>query len=74
MNRIALIVAVLALLFLSACRDRDVVPPDPQTAVKPAPTVLDDQFETMDKARAVEQDVLDNARKTDEAMEAAEGG
>lgn len=72
MYRIALIAAVL---LVSACRDRDDPPPDPQAvAAKPAPTVLDDQLKALDKARAVEQDVLDNARKTDEALDAAEGG
>ncbi|HET9482734.1 MAG TPA: hypothetical protein VFO79_02155 [Xanthomonadales bacterium] len=68
--------AVLAvLLALSACKPGDDPPPDPQaTAAKPAPTVLDDQLKTMEKARAVEQDVLDNAKKTDAVLDAAEGG
>ena len=68
--------AVLAvLLALSACKPGDDPPPDPQaSAAKPAPTILDDQLKTMEKARAVEQDVLDNAKKTDEVLDAAEGG
>ncbi|HVF35069.1 MAG TPA: hypothetical protein VND91_07070 [Candidatus Saccharimonadia bacterium] len=72
MYRIVLIVAVL---LLAACRDRDDPPPDPQVvAAKPAPTVLDEPLEALDKARAVERDVLDNAKKADEALDAAEGG
>ena len=72
-------VAVIAfLVVLAACKPDDDPPPDPTAAAaaqKPQPTVLDDITKVpMDKARAVEQDVLDNAKKTDEVLDEAEGG
>ena len=69
---------IIAALALAACKPDDDPPPDPTAAAaaqKPQPTVLDDISKVpMDKARAVEQDVLDNAKKTDEVLDAAEGG
>ena len=71
----AVFVAVLA---LGACKPDDDPPPDPTAAAAaqaPQPTVLDDITKVpMDKARAVEQDVLDNAKKTDDVLDEAEGG
>ena len=71
----AVLAAVLA---LAGCGPDVDPPPDPTAAAaaqKPQPTVLDDITKApMDKARAVEQDVLDNAGKTDEVLDEAEGG
>ena len=75
MKRIALLL-VAAVAALTACQDKDDPPPDP-VAAAPAPaqpTILDDQLKVMDKARAVEQDVIDSQKKTAEAMKEAEGG
>ena len=66
--------ALVAVIALAGCREREDPVPDPKAAA-PAPTVVDEIAQpALDKARAVEQDVLDSAGKTDEALEAASGG
>ena len=63
---------VLALLFLSvltACGS-DAPPPPPAA---PAPTVLDDQLKAIDKAKAVEQQLMDEKAKQVKALEEAGG-
>lgn len=37
-------------------------------------TVFDDQVQTIDKAKQVEQQVLDQKKKVDDALEQADGG
>ena len=70
-----------AALVLAACKPGDDPPPDPTAAAaQPAqPTVIDDIAKVpMDKANALEQDVIDSQNRTDEAMDKAleepEGG
>ena len=69
-----------AALALAACKPGDDPPPDPTAAAQPAqPTVIDDIAKApMDKASALEQDVIDSQNRTDEAMDKAleepEGG
>ena len=66
---------VLALLFLSvltACGS-DAPPPPPPPPAAPTPTVLDDQLKAIDKAKAVEQQLMDEKAKQDKALEEAGG-
>ena len=69
--RLALVLA--ASLALAACKPGDDPPPDPQAAATPAPTILDDQRAALDKAQAVEGDVLEGKARTDAALDEAEG-
>ena len=76
MRRYALVLAVLA-LSLAACKPGDDPVPDPKAAAakKPEPTVLDEVTKVpMDKARGVEQQVLDQAEEQRKQIEKAEGG
>jgi hypothetical protein len=68
-------IALVAVIALAGCREREDPVPDPKAAAPAAPTVVDEIAQpALDKARAVEQDVLDSAGKTDAALDAAEGG
>lgn len=69
--------ALLIVLVVAGCREREDPVPDPKaaTAAAPAPTALDAIVQPpLEKARAVEQDVLESAERTDAALDAAEGG
>ncbi len=67
------IVVVLVLAIgLAACRDRDEPPPDPKAAAVPA--VIDAQLQAIEKAKAVEAEVLESKQRTDEALDEASGG
>ena len=65
------LVLVPVFLLLAGCMDTP--PPPPQQAAEPQPTILDDQLKAIDRAKAVEQDVLDAAEKQNAEIE-AQGG
>ncbi len=56
------------LVALGACSDSS-PPPPPQAATQPTPTVLDDQLEAMEKAKAVEAQNAERKRKLDEQLD-----
>jgi hypothetical protein len=59
----------LVALSLSACgSDDERAPPPPAAADAPAPTVFDDQLKAMDKAEAVEDQMIEQQQAQDQAM------
>lgn len=67
-----IVLALLSMSVLSACGS-DAPPPPPPPPAAPAPTVLDDQLKAIDKAKAVEQQLMDEKAKQDKALEDAGG-
>lgn len=61
--------ALISLCVLSACGS-DTPPPPP---AEPQKTILDDQLKAVDKAKAVEQQLIDEKAKRDKALEDASG-
>lgn len=69
-----IVLALLSMSVLSACgSDAPPPPPPPPPPAAPAPTVLDDQLKAIDKAKAVEQQLMDEKAKQDKALEDAGG-
>ena len=66
------LVLVPLILLLAGCMD-DPSPPPPQQAAEPQPTIFDDQLKAIDRAKAVEQEVIDAAEKQNAEIE-AQGG
>ena len=67
------LLALVSVLLLSACSaDKPPPPPPPPAPIAPQATVLDDQLQSIDRARAVEQTLQEGAERTDAAIEDAE--
>ncbi len=64
------VVAVVLLALLGGCGERTAVP-EPAPAER-QPTVFDDQLKALDKAKAVQQELDEAARRRDEAADAQE--
>jgi len=64
------VVAVVLLALLGGCSERTAVP-EPAPAER-QPTVFDDQLKALDKAKAVQQELDEAARRRDEAADAQE--
>lgn len=69
-------VMLCTMLCLAGC-DEEFVDPDAAAETekeRPAETLLDDHLRYIDRAKAVEGDVLENKERLDAAVEAATGG
>lgn len=74
MIRALTLAAVLAAL--AGCSGREEAPPPPPAATAPTarqPTVFDDQLRALDKAKGVQQQVLDEKARLDRALDDAGG-
>ena len=67
MFRALAIPAVLCLL--AACSPGNVDPPPPEAVPAAAPTVVDAQLQALEKAKAVEQQLEEQKRRADQAIE-----
>lgn len=61
---------LMALISLGACSSSEEPVPQPAPpSHKPAPALLDDQLKAIDKAKAVEDDVLEQKKQMDRQIE-----
>lgn len=67
MVRQSIVAAVVVAGLVSGCA-REATPPEPEKAER-KPTVLDDQLKALEKAKGVQQELDEAARKRDAAAE-----
>lgn len=63
--------ALMSLCALCACSSE--APPPPPPPAEAPKTILDDQLKAVDKAKAVEQQLIDEKAKMDKALEESGG-